>query len=147
MMLRQTTIRVYNALIRRGIDQCELYRRAASAVREPGLRTVLDENADQLGAVVADLQAQVRARGGDPAGHGTWRGALRRLLAQLGSRPARSDHAWIGCLRREESLLLHDFEWRLDHAPDEAVHVLNRQLPRLQGIHMDMCGLSRGMGG
>jgi len=55
-----------------------------------------------------------------------------------------SDHAWIGLLQRHEACLLRAFEWRIDHAPAETAKVLCGQLPRLRGIHLDMCGLSRG---
>lgn len=130
--------RFYNALIRRGIDQSDLYRRAATAVREPGLRTVLGENADQLDAMVIDLQRQVRQDGGVPAGHGTWRMTAWRMLAQL---HRRTDSAWIGQLAREEASLLHVMECRLDHAPSGSEWVLGRQLQRLRAIHLDMCGL------
>ena len=48
-----------NQLIRRGIDLCRLYRHAALVVNEPGLRAVLDEDAQALAALVADLQHEV----------------------------------------------------------------------------------------
>ena len=51
----------YNALIRRGIDDRELYRRALSQVREPGLQALLSENLHTLDALIGDLQAQVGA--------------------------------------------------------------------------------------
>ena len=46
----------YNALIRRGIDDRDLYRRALSQVREPGLQALRDRKEFQK--FLADLRPQ-----------------------------------------------------------------------------------------
>jgi uncharacterized protein (TIGR02284 family) len=73
----------YNALIRRGIDDRDLYRRALAQVREPGLQALLTENLHTLDALINDLQAQVHANGRTPARHGTLAGAVRSALAEV----------------------------------------------------------------
>nr|WP_279237374.1 PA2169 family four-helix-bundle protein [Dyella sedimenti] len=126
-------------MIRRGIDDRELYRRALTQVREPGLQALLAENVQTLDALIGDLQAQVQAGGHTPAHHGTLAGAVRNALAEMTAGLASNrDAAWVHCLARNECSLLHQFERQAAHASDEAARVLEVQLSRLHGIHRDM---------
>lgn len=132
-----------NQLIRRGIDLCRMYRRAALAVGEPGLRAVLDEDAQALAALVADLQHAVELAGGVPRTHGSWRAALRgRLVEGMARTAARRDNTWIHALAQDEASLLRAFERAIAELPEASAKVLRRQLPRLRGIHLDMHSLA-----
>jgi len=132
-----------NQLIRRGIDLCRLYRHAALAVSEPGLRAVLDEDAQALAAMVVELQHEVTLAGGVPRMHGSWRAALRcRLVDGMARTAARRDSAWIHALAQDESGLLRAFERAIAGLPEDSAKVLRRQLPRLRGIHLDMHSLA-----
>jgi uncharacterized protein (TIGR02284 family) len=135
---------LFNALIRRGIDLRAMYRDASLQASEPGLRVVLGENASALDQVIADLQAQVHQLGGEPARRGRLGGAARRQLIEwlLPATPHR-DVAWIARLAHGEAALVHAFEEGLQRATPDAARVLHRQLPRLQGIHLDMHSLAR----
>lgn len=134
---------ICNRLIRRGIDLCRLYRHAALVVGEPGLRAVLDEDAQALAALIADLQHEVERAGGEPRMHGSWRAALRRRLVEGVARTAaRRDSAWIHALVRDESGLLRAFERAIADLPEDSARILRRQLPRLRGIHLDMHSLA-----
>jgi len=129
---------LFNALIRRGIDDRDLHRRALERVRDPALQILLFENLQTLDSLIADLQSQVSANGGDAAQRGTAAGALRILLADLSTRfAAQRDTAWVQCLARHECWLLHSFERQLQRAgrPEAG---LSRQLDRLYGMHRDM---------
>ncbi|MGO4700938.1 DUF2383 domain-containing protein [Dyella sp. 2RAB6] len=129
---------LFNALIRRGIDDRDLHRRALERVRDPALQILLFENLQTLDSLIADLQAQVRADGSDPAQRGTPTGSLRVLLADLSTRfSAHRDTAWVQCLARHECGLLHSFERRLQRAGHTEAG-LGRQLDRLYGMHRDM---------
>lgn len=129
----------YNALIRRGIDDRDLYRRALTQVREPGLRALLVENLQTLVALIGDLQAQVHASGRKPARHGTLSGAVRSALAEVTTGfSSNRDAAWVHRLARNECALLHRFEQQMAHATDDSARVLGVQLSRLHGIHRDM---------
>lgn len=132
-----------NRLIRRGIDLCRLYRHAALSVSEPGLRAVLDEDAQAFAALVAELQREVERVGGAPRTRGSWwalpHGRLVDGLARLAARP---DHAWIHALMREEDAMLQAFERALAGLPEESAQPLRRQLPQLRGIHLDMHNLA-----
>lgn len=131
-----------NALIRRSIDLQRLYRHAAASC-EPGLRMVLGENVQTLHLLIADLQAQLRASGGKPREHGSWRGVVHRHVAgKLVHTLARRDSAWIGVLAHHESALLHAFEQAIAAVPAESALILRRQLPRLRSIHLDMHNLA-----
>ena len=141
-MPRHVSTSPCNALIRRSIDLRRLYRHAAAAC-EPGLRVVLNENAQTLDLLIADLQAQGRAGGGSPSRHGSWRGTARRHLAGwLAHAGTRSDRAWIRALAHHESALLQAFEQAIATAPPASAQTLQQQLPRLRGIHLDMHSLT-----
>lgn len=135
---------LYNMLIRRGIDLRAMYRDASTQASEPGLRVVLGENASALDQVIADLQLQVSQMGGTPARRGRLGGAARRQLIEwlLPDTPRR-DVAWIARLAHGEAALVDAFEQGMRRASPEAARVLHRQLPRLQGIHLDMHSLAR----
>jgi uncharacterized protein (TIGR02284 family) len=132
-----------NQLIRRGIDLSRLYRHAARAVNEPGLRAVLDEDAQALATVVVELQHEMERAGGTPRTNGSWRAALRcRLVETMAHATARRDSIWIHALAQDESALLRAFERAIAELPEESVKSLRRQLPRLRGIHLDMHNLA-----
>lgn len=135
-----------NGLIRRSIELRALYRHAAMQVGEPGLRTVLDEEAQSLGLVIAALQEQIRSHEGTPATRRRMLGAVRyRLDALL----PRSDDAWIRLLARHERSLLRSFERaiaRVGAGDAEMNAELHRQLPRLHSIDLDMHSLAKAVG-
>ena len=142
-MVTRTTHSVCNRLIGRGIDLCGLYRRAALAAGEPGLRALLDEDAVALAALVDELQHGVKLIGGAPRRHGHWRASLHaRLVERLARLAARPDHTWIHALEHDERALLHAFEHAIASLPADATPMLSRQLPRLRGIHLDMHSLA-----
>lgn len=135
-----------NALIRRSIELRALYQHAAAEVNEPGLRSVLDENAQVLEQLITELQAQIRVLAGLPATRSRWIGTARRRLDTLLRGVPRSDDAWIRVLAREEAALLHAFERALTVESGAMAPTLHRQLPRLNAIHSDMHSLARAVG-
>lgn len=130
-----------NALIQRSIDLRRLYRHAAAAC-EPGLRVVLSENVQTLDLLIADLQEQWRANGGAPHRHGSWRGAARRHLAGWMAHGSRGDQMWIRALAQHEGALLQAFEQAIAAEPPGSARALQRQLPRLHALHLDMHSLT-----
>jgi hypothetical protein len=141
-MPRHVSSSTCNALLRHSIDLRRLYRHAAAAC-EPGLRVVLNENVQTLDLLISDLQAQGRAGGGSPSRHGSWRGTARRHLAGwLALALTRRDLFWIHALAHHESALLQDFEQAIAVAPPASAQALQRQLPRLRGIQLDMHSLA-----
>ncbi|WP_329741636.1 hypothetical protein [Dyella sp. A6] len=131
-------------LIRRSLRLRADYARAVDAVSEPGLRTVLTENADLLDELIAEWRTHRRAQPESPSG---WRqGFQRRVDTWHWRAPPRTDAQWIRLLAREEEALLRSFEAALAQAPEDAVPLLDRQWPRLDAIHRDMSLLARAAG-
>lgn len=139
---------LYNRLIRRSIELRALYCHAATQVNEPGLRTVLGEEAQSLDQVVAELQAQLRKHDVTAATRSRVVSAARqRLDAWLLRGIPRSDDAWIRLLSRHEQRLLKAFERTLRQiAVGDMNSALHRQLPRLQSIDLDMHSLAKAVG-
>lgn len=125
-------------LIRRSIDLRQMYRQAAR-VCEPGLRTVLEENALTLDLLIVDLQGQACAGGGRSCDLASLRGTARRQLsAWLMRVAARQDRAWLRTLTHQGADLMESFEHAIAQLPAESARALCRQLPRLRSIHQDM---------
>jgi len=137
-----------NGLIRRSIELRTLYRHASAQVSEPGLRTVLNEEAQSLDQVITELQAQMRRHALTSATRGRMIGAVRRRFDALLLRGLpRSDDAWIRLLARSEQRLLRAFERVLGRlGPGEMTTTMLRQLPRLQLIDLDMHSLAKAAG-
>lgn len=135
-----------NGLIRRSIELRALYCHAATRVTEPGLRTVLDEEAQSLGLVITELQDQIRTHEGAPATRRRMFGTVRYRFDVL---MPRSDDDWIRVLARQEQSLLRSFERVIDRMgandPDMKAE-LHRQLPRLHSIDLDMHSLAKAVG-
>lgn len=134
---------LYNVLIRRSMDLQQLCEQASRQVAEPGLRTVLQENAVHLATLVLDLQMQLAELGGRPATRGRWIGALQRRTASwwMRSTPVRDD-PWIRLLARSEASLLQIFEETIALAPASTALALRRLLPGLKAVHLDMHSLA-----
>ena len=130
-------------LLSRSVNLLGLYRRAAT-VSEPGLRLVLEENAQTLVALIGDMRtssapSNSRTRSALTFRRGRWQGrALSGLMHLKGNR----EHAWIALLARRESLLLHAFEQAAQDSLAADACVLRRQLPRLHALHLDMHSLA-----
>jgi len=133
-----------NGLIRRSIELRALYCHASARVGEPGLRTVLEEEAQSLGQVIAELQAQLRSHDGTPATRRRMIGAVRHSFDAM---LPHSDDAWIRLLARHEQRLLRAFERVLARMePGDMAAALHRQLPRLHSIDLDMHSLAKAVG-
>lgn len=137
-MLRLSERPVSAVLLQRSIDLRQLYRRAARGC-EPGLRMVLDDNAQTLALLIADLRKQ----GAGPAMRGSWRGvAWKHLAGWMVQISGDRERVWIRLLAQREKALLRDFEQAVAAAGGDGARQLQRQLPRLYGIHLDMDSLA-----
>jgi hypothetical protein len=130
---------VWRELTQRSIDLHQLYQRALRT-SEPGLRTVLKDNAQTLELLIRELQAQDSAGDESHRDHRSWRGAARRRLCSWRVRMmARQDRAWLlRTLAHQGGDLLESFEASIAQLPAESARVLCRQLPRLRGMRQDM---------
>jgi hypothetical protein len=135
----------WRALIRRSLRLRADYGRAVAAVSEPGLRTVLAENAALLDELIEEWRTQ-RRHPVAPSAPGWGRVFRRRIDAWHWRTLPRTDAQWIRLLAREEAALLRSFEAALAGAPADAAPLLDRQWPRLDAIHRDMRILARAAG-
>ncbi|MEO6799610.1 MAG: hypothetical protein ABI178_06715 [Rhodanobacter sp.] len=128
----------WRALIQRSVDLRELYQKSLQTC-EPGVRTVLEDNAQTLHILIGELQAHTGSEGGQIRHQGSWRGTARRQFSGwLIGAMARQDRPWLRVLARQGNELLESFEGSIAELPNESARVLCRQLPRLQGICQDM---------
>jgi len=133
-----------NGLIRRSIELRALYCHAATRVNEPGLRTVLEEEAQSLSEIIGELQAHLRSRDGTPA---TRCGVIGTARQQWDNLLPRNDDAWIRVLAQQEQKLLHAFERVLTKVTSsETAAALHRQLLQLRSIDLDMHSLAQAIG-
>ena len=138
----------WRSMIRRSLRLRAAYRRAAAAVDEPGLRSVLAENAQLLDQLIAEWRTQCRGSAGDTESQGHWTATLRRGIEAWRWRAMpRSDVLWIRLLARDEAALLRSFERALAAATIDTAPLLYRQRPRLDALHRDMCSLAHAVGG
>lgn len=138
---------LWRSMIRRSLRLRAAYSRAAAAVDEPGLRSVLLENAQLLDQLIAEWRAQCheQVHASKPKGH--WVVVLKRGIEAWRWRAMpRSDVLWIRLLARDEAALLRSFEQAVAAASTDAAPLLHRQRPRLDALHRDMCSLARAVG-
>lgn len=90
------------------IDGSRLYDQAADTADDPHVRNMLEALATERRAMLADLEAPVKARGGEPAEHGSPLGAGHRAF--LGARAAvqDDDDSALGEVDRGEEYLLDE---------------------------------------
>ena len=135
---------LYQCLIRRSLQLQRLCERAANRVIEPGLKAVLEENAQSLRRLVVELQLQLTELRGTPAARERWGEWLALSEAMRARRDAtRGDVEWIRLLARYEAVLLRTLEDGISHASPEAAFSLRQLLPRLRSVHSDMHGLAQ----
>lgn len=136
--------RLASKLIRRSIELRSMYRLAASQVGEPGLRTILQENAIALDQVVTELLAQHRASTQAGKDHSPPVSVAHSFAHWWATYAAHhGDGAWIRQLARREAAFLAAFEQAIVACDGELELVLRRQMPRLRGIDLDMHSLTK----
>ena len=115
-----------------------LYRRGA-AVSEPGLRLILEENAQTLAGLLADLRAASPAIAGWKQKAFSCSDAVcRRVLVGLLHAAGNRESLWLALLARREAALLHAFEHGARAAPPVTARLLERQLRHLRALQRDM---------
>lgn len=143
--MERSSIRVVNGLIRRVIADRDLYQQAARGVREPGLKAILDESAEALASIAAELQGEVAATGGKAAQAGSAMNGVRRTMMEasvkLSSNP---DVTYIRTLEHMERRLLDAFLKLEASSSDRAL--VGRHIARLRLLHLDMANLGGATG-
>lgn len=135
--MERSAVRLVNGLIRRVIADRDLYLHAAAGVREPGLKAILEESADSLTGIAAELQREVNAGGGRAAtAAGPFTGMRRTMMDASVKLSHNPDVTYIRTLEHMERRLLDAF-LRLEASSKDRATV-GRHIARLRLLHLDM---------
>jgi uncharacterized protein (TIGR02284 family) len=95
-----------NQLIEACKDREQAYRIAADSARNQDLKGLLRSYQEQSARLVAELQAEVKRRGGEPAQAGSWTGWLTRGWQHLAALVTNGEDAAViqDCARGEDSV-------------------------------------------
>ena len=95
MMTARDTISTLNSLIATTLDSADGYRKAAEKAESPAYREMFAEYAGEREQIVRDLQAQVRAQGGQPEDDGSILASAHRAFLSLRDALTGSDDAAV----------------------------------------------------
>ena len=125
-MEKSHDIKVLNSLIRTTLDSVEGFRDASEDETHPRHNQFFDQMARERGQVASQLQAQVRALGGDPEDGGSFAGAAHRGFMDLKQAVmGNSDEAIVEEVERGEDHLKDKYESALQ---DRELSAETRQL-------------------
>lgn len=144
MTTQQTEIRIekvgtLNELIQATRDSAEFYFDAAKKVENPTLRALFDHMASSKNGLVGSMSKEVRMAGAEPAKTGTFRGSLRELYDDVGTKIGvdKSDFAYVAQLEKSEDRLMEAFQEVIKSAdaPKEVKDSLRSYLPTVKEHH------------
>ena len=107
-------IKAVNSLIETVLDSAEGYKDAAQEAANPSLKHMFEERALRRRQMTADLKAQVRDLGGEPADDGTILAAAHRVFLNLKHRMTGSDESVVAEVEAGEDYLKGKFEDALE---------------------------------
>lgn len=107
-------VHVLNSLIQTAIDSADGYREASTEADDPGRRDLFGRRSFQRRQVAEDLQASVRALGGDPAGEGSVLAKAQRAFADVKHALMRDEAGMIGAVESAEEAVRARFEKALE---------------------------------
>lgn len=123
------TISILNDLIETSKDGDRGFTKSAADTRNPELKSVFTEGASRCREAVRELQALVRAQGGDPDKTGSVSGALHRGWISLREAvTSRDDEAILEECERGEDYAKAQYRKALEHElPSSVREVIDRQ--------------------
>ena len=117
--LNKEAISVLNDLIETSKDGQEGFKTCAEDIKHPELKALFAKRSAECAAAAAELQAQVRALGGDPETSTSVAGDLHRRWVDVKS-------VFTG---KDEEAVLNEAERGEDHALKAYKHALSKELP------------------
>jgi uncharacterized protein (TIGR02284 family) len=136
--MNEDVIEVLNDLIETCKDGEYGFRTSAEYVKEPQLRTLFAQRADECALSARELQAHVSGLGGEPQTGGTTLGALHRgWVAVRGTLAGYSDLAMLEECERGEDAALDRYRRALASfvLPESLLPGLRRQMAGVQRNH------------
>jgi uncharacterized protein (TIGR02284 family) len=136
-MTNDTAISTLNNLIETCKDGENGFRTAADGLSDPSYKAKFLEYSQQRATFARELQAQVRALGGDPEKAGSMAGTLHRGWMDIKSAvTGKSDHAILAEAERGEDVAKAAYEAALKEAlPADAAAVVLRQAGKVREAH------------
>ncbi|HEX5272728.1 MAG TPA: PA2169 family four-helix-bundle protein [Gemmataceae bacterium] len=134
---KEDVISRLNTLIEACKDREQGYRTAAEGARNQDLKALLHSYEGQSAGFVADLQAEVKRLGGEPAQTGSLAGWLTRGWQHLAKAVSGGDDraVIVGCERGEEAARAAYEAALADPLPDEVRAVAERQYAAVKSGH------------
>jgi uncharacterized protein (TIGR02284 family) len=105
------------------------FRTCAEAVTNPSLKTVFETAARRCDGSAAELQAEIRRLGGEPAASGTVGGSLHRAWTNIKSSiTGKDEHAVLAECERGEDVAISAYEAALkEDLPPNVKTIVQRQ--------------------
>ncbi|GAB7527694.1 PA2169 family four-helix-bundle protein [Pseudomonas sp. 3A(2025)] len=139
--INKESIDLLNDLIETSKDGQKGFETSAEDLKNPQLKTYFQTRAADCATAVRELQAEVRALGGDPEQSSSVAGTLHRAWVDLKSLvTGKSDEAILNEVERGEDHALADYKKALEKAREKALPVnvvtlIQKQLTGAQANH------------
>lgn len=139
--INKESISVLNDLIETSIDGEKGFHTAAEDIKNPEIKAYFLSRSTECKSAVAELQAEVRALGGDPDDSSSATGGLHRLWVELKSAvTGKSDEAVLNEVERGEDHALKAYKDASKKAveknlPINITSLIQRQLAGVQANH------------
>ena len=139
--INKEAISVLNDLIETSIDGEKGFHTAAEDIKNPEIKAYLLSRSSECKTAVAELQAEVRTLGGDPADSSTVAGGAHRLWVELkAALTGKSDEAVLNEVETGEDHALKAYKEASQKAteknlPVSVTSLIQRQLQGVQANH------------
>jgi uncharacterized protein (TIGR02284 family) len=139
--INKEIISVLNELIETSIDGEKGFHTAAEDAKNPEIKAYLLSRSSECKTAVAELQAEVRAKGGDPETSSSAAGGVHRLWVELKSAlSGKTDEAVLNEVESGEDHALKAYKEASQKAveknfPIEVTSLIQRQLAGTQANH------------
>ena len=136
-MDKHQVISTLNDLLETTKDGEAGFRACAEGVTNPRLKTVFETAAQKCDEGAAELQAEIRRLGGEPAASGTVGGSLHRAWTNIKSAiTGKDDHAVLAECERGEDVAKSVYEAALkEDLPPEVRAIVHRQYEGVKANH------------
>jgi uncharacterized protein (TIGR02284 family) len=139
--INKEAISVLNDLIETSIDGEKGFHTSAEDIKNPEIKAYFLSRSAECATAVRELQAEVRALGGDPETSSSAAGGVHRLWVELKSAlTGKSDEAILNEVERGEDHALKAYKDAHQKAveknlPVSVTSLIQRQLPGVQANH------------
>ena len=130
-----------NQLLERAHDSAEGFQQGASLARNPALKTLFRERAQERDQLIGAIEAEARSFGAAPAQDGTMVGVAHQLFTYVRDALARdSDKGLVEELVRREGLVTQAFKAVVDdrQAPEKARKIAADALAKLDAERAEL---------